>query len=468
LALYHRPDPVLDNVGARRSGVGVGALPYVVFAVGTLATLAIFGTYFYAAGGVGIFSDGIGYYAPLRSIAFDGNLEVSNEYQYFAETVSNLSGESRWPFPIPRFSKYTIGVAAVLSPFFLLGHLFALLLQRVGVPIAANGLSWPYELFYSMGSAILGICGMYLAYRAAKARVGVFAAAIAVAGIWFASSLFYYVVVVPSMSHAVSQFLVSAFLYLALTQDWLGQTRPRVLMGLTLGLACLVRPQDVLFGVVPLCLILLKWRSERRVAPRDLIALCWIGCAVALAAMLQLFVYKIQFRELAQIPYVVEGAAIQRRMASALRGPRLGSVLFWGSGGLFAWHPMVLLAVVGAFLSIRRHKESIALLLAFLLQACLIASWYAGWQGASFGGRMFSSCSLIFVMGLASLWSHAGRSRSRLLVVLLTLACVVWNLLLTLQYAARMIPAGDMFPTGQIIENQFEALPLFLERFMPR
>ena len=52
------------------------ALPYFILAVAAVTTLAIFGAYFYLAGGVGIYSDGIGYYAPLRSIVFDGNLQV--------------------------------------------------------------------------------------------------------------------------------------------------------------------------------------------------------------------------------------------------------------------------------------------------------------------------------------------------------------------------------------------------------
>jgi hypothetical protein len=439
---------------------------YIVFAAACIATFAIFCVYFYMAGGVGIFSDGIGYYAPLRSIVFDGNLDVSNEYQHFATTESKLSGEVRWPFPIPRYSKYTIGMAVVLSPFFFIGHVFAIVLQRLGIPVAAHGLSWPYEFFYSAGSVLLGLCGMYLAYRAARTRFGSFPAVVAVAGIWFASPLFYYLAIVPSMSHAVSQFLIPAFLYLALTRDWLGERRTKLLMGFTLGFAALVRPQDVLFMIVPLCLILLQWKDERKAVPKDLLALCWIGCVVALAISFQLLVYKVQFIDLASVPYLIEGTTDQRNTSFDWAHPKVASVLFSGFHGLFAWHPIVLLAVVGAFLSVRRHGEFVALLLAFFLQAYLISSWYNWWQGASFGGRMFSSCSFVFVMGLASLWSRAKTSLTSQAVVLLTSGFIVWNLLLALQFTSRMIPAEEPVSMGQIVENQLRVLPFFLAKFI--
>ncbi len=242
-------------------------LPGIVLVAACLATLAIFCAYFCLEGGEGVFSDGIGYYAPLRSLVFDGSLDVSKEYQYFATTTARLSGEARWPFPIPQYSKYSAGMAIVLSPFFFIGHLFALLLQRLGVAVSANGLSWPYELSYCTGSALLGMAGLYLAYRAARTLFGAFPALIAALGVWFGSSLFYYLAIAPSMSHAVSEFLVSAFLYLTLTQDWLGSRRARPWMGITLGLATLVRPQDVLFAVVPLWLIVLRWRSVGQGGP---------------------------------------------------------------------------------------------------------------------------------------------------------------------------------------------------------
>jgi hypothetical protein len=446
--------------------VSTNAVPYVVFGVGCITTLALFGVYFYMAGGVGVYSDGIGYYAPLRSIVFDGDLDVSNEYQHFATTVSKFSGEARWPFPIPRYSKYTIGMAVVLSPFFFTGHLAALLLRLAGVPVAANGLSWPYEFFYNIGSVILGLCGMYLSYRAAKLRFGSFAALVAVLGVWFASSVFYYLAIVPSMSHAVSQFLVSAFLYLALTRDWFKETRTGLLMGLVLGLATLVRPQNVLFVVVPLCLIALKRKGDGKVVPRYLVGLCWIGCAALFVTLAQWLVYTIQYGEVTKIPYLVEGATEQRGTSFAWANPQVASVLFSGFHGLFAWHPIVLVAIVGGFLSIKRYPEFIALLLAFFLQVYFVSSWYNWWQGASFGGRMFSSCSFIFTMGLASLWSRAKTSMTRRLVVLLTSGFIVWNILLAMQYVSRMIPVEEAVSMGQIVANQLKVVPFFFAKFI--
>lgn len=448
--------------------VSASAVPEAIFAAACVVTLAIFWVYFFMAGRVGIYSDGIGYYAPLRSLVFDGNLDVSNEYQYFATTVSRFSGEARWPSPIPQYSKYTIGMAVVLSPFFFTGHLAALILHGLGIPTATDGLSWPYEFFYSTGSLLLGLCGMCLSYRAAKRRFGSFPAIVAVVGVWFGSGLFYYLAIVPSMSHAVSQFLVSAFLYLTLTRDWIGEKRTHLLMGLALGLATLVRPQNLLFALVPLCLILLKWKSDGEVAPKDLSALGYMGCVAMLVTIPQLLVYRIQYGDLARIPYLLEGATEHVETSFDWAHPRVASVLFSGLHGLFAWHPIVLVAIAGVFLSIRKYQESIALLAVFSAQVYFVSSWYNWWQGASFGGRMFSSCGFIFVMGLASLWSRAKTSLTQWATVFLTAAFIVWNILLAMQYTSQMIPDEGALSMRQIAANQLEVLPFFFAKFLGR
>ena len=117
----------------------------IALGLAAAATLAIFFANFYLRG-FGVYGDGLGYFAPLRSICFDHNLVVTDEYQGFAATSSRFGGGNRWPHPIiPEYSKYTVGMALVLAPFYLLGHLAALFLNLLHVPGATpNGLTWPY------------------------------------------------------------------------------------------------------------------------------------------------------------------------------------------------------------------------------------------------------------------------------------------------------------------------------------
>ncbi len=141
--------------------------------------------------------------------------------------------------------------------------------------------------------------------------------------------------------------------------------------------------------------------------PERLLPLAWVGCGVLVAAAFQSLVYRIEFGSLTRVPYLIEGATAGRATSFDWLHPQVGPVLFSGFHGLFAWHPLILLAMAGGFLAARKHLQLIGLLLAFCLQAYVISSWYEWWQGASFGGRMFSSCSFGFVVGLAGLWSLA-------------------------------------------------------------
>ena len=55
--------------------------------------------------GFGIYGDGLGYFTPLRSLLFDGNLTVANEYQYYADTAGEFRREPRVFGPISEYGK---------------------------------------------------------------------------------------------------------------------------------------------------------------------------------------------------------------------------------------------------------------------------------------------------------------------------------------------------------------------------
>ncbi|MBN1867762.1 hypothetical protein JW916_10760 [Candidatus Sumerlaeota bacterium] len=434
-----------------------------VFGLAAAATLFLFLVHFRMVG-FGVYGDGLGYYAPLRSLAFDRDLDVRNEYEYFASTRSRFSGASRWPFPIPRSSKYTIGMGLVLSPFFLLGHLLALLLDSLRVShVPPDGLSWPYEMFYCLGSAVFGLIGLWASYKACRLYCGRAPSVVATLGVWFASPLFFYLAIETSMSHAVSQGLVSTFLYCTLRRDWLRDKRSALFLGLLLGLAVLVRPQNILFCCVPVLLASSAWRAN---GPGPVLkSLSLVAVGIVACAAVQVVVYRAQYGALSNVPYLIEGRRGESGTSFHWLAPRLGQVLFSGYRGLFVWHPTVLLAVVGLlFLARRDARSSAALLVAFAGQVYVVAAWHCWWQGASVGGRMFSNCTLIFALGLASLWTPL-RGRALWIAAGVTLFLMIWNTLIIAQYMTRMIPAEGPVTARELIVNQVRVVPRFLRHF---
>lgn len=439
------------------------------FGIGIAITLLVFLANFILVG-FGVYGDGMGYYAPLRSLWFDGDLKVTNEYEFFANSTSKFGGVARTTYPLPEYSKYTFGLGLILSPFFLLGHIAANILRALGFDIKTNGLSWPYEFFYCLGSVSLGIAGLNLSYRAARRFFSRFSSLMAVMGVWFATPLTFYLTLEVSMSHAVSQFLISFFLYLCVVRPWMQERRQQVLLGLVLGLGTLVRPQDFLFIIAPIILGLFEAKSGKFLPSKNYWkAIATIFLLAFLILIPQAMAYLWQFGKVNYIPYLREGADLGYKASFNWFKPQIINVLFSGFRGLLSWHPLIIMALTGMILLLRKLPIlASSLLAAFLLQLYLISSWWSWWQGASFGSRMFSNCSFIFVFGLAALWDYFADRRWQLAAIIVTGFFIVWNGLLILQYESGMIPPETPISIGQLIENQFSAIPYFYNHIFDR
>ncbi|MFN7955815.1 MAG: hypothetical protein U0610_29140 [bacterium] len=432
-----------------------GAARWVWLAAAALTAVILTATF--AKTGFGVFGDGVGYYAPLRSLAFDRDLRIDDEVARWAP--------GRWPHEIPTYSKYPIGTALVLTPFFALGHGLALGLAAAGVNVTADGYSWPYELAYCLGSALLGVAGLLLAAQAARRIAGRGGALVAVLGVWFASPVFYYLAFEPSMAHAVSEALVSLTLYLALTRDWRGRPREAATLGAALGLAALTRPQDALFAVTIGCWGIwpprsLDGRDVAHPGRRSTATMLGIAAAAALGvALIQVAVYAWTFGSVAAVPYFHEAAAAERGPTFAWLHPRIGAVLFSPLHGLFAWHPLTLVAVAGlVVLAYRDRGLGAGLLLGWLAQLWLVGAWHDWWQGAALGGRMFASSSFAFVLGLAALWRELPSRVARSTLAALTALAALWNLSLAVQYRLGLLPAESPVSLARMARGHLELL----------
>jgi len=458
-----------------------------IFVGAIIATLAVFLLKFTVTG-FGVFGDGLGYYTPLRSLLFDGNLRVDNEYQYYADTAAQFNSSPRVFGPIPEYSKYTLGLGIVLLPFFALGHLFALILHQFNGSIAVNGFSWPYELSYCLGSIVLGIASLVLSYQFARRYFSPTACLLAVGGIWFASPLSYYLLIEASMSHAVSAFLIALFLFGIFTRPWQKQWPWQVALGLIIGMAAWVRPQDVLFILIPIFVAAIAVEAPGHIVPekplssfslpsiihtikgrqfwRPLIVLISVACLMQLP---QILIYIWQYGGLEKIPYLEEGKASGSNGSFNWFQPALWQVLFSGHRGLFIWHPLILFSVIGLGITWRKlPRLNSALLMGFVAQVYFIAAWWCWWQGASVGGRMFSNCTFLFVFGLAALWDQIPGKKWQKWGLGMTLFFMIWNGFIVLQYQSAMIPPEAPIALTELYQNQFKVIPFFVNHLMEK
>src|SRR5882757_1498314 len=154
--------------------------------------------------------------------------------------------------------------------------------------------------------------------------------------------------------------------------------------------------------------------------------------------------------------------------------PAFLNVLFASNHGLFAWTPILLLAIVGLFFFWRREPLVGTPLLAAFLAFYVFIACYPDWAGiSSYGNRFFVSLTAFFILGLAVFFDRAAqlfRSRRAALAAACALLTVFafWNVGLIFQWGSHLIPARGPISFSEMAHNQFFVVPSQLSADLQR
>lgn len=418
-----------------------------------VALLPLFTAHFYA-------TDSVQYYAYLRSLAFDGDLDFTNEYTRFhamypasgidrallprvdPESGELLNVEPRTKLPI---NVAPVGSAILWAPAFALAHGGVLLAQAFGSAVEADGYSRPYIVAICFASALYGLFGLLLSYAVTRRYAGVWAATAAALVCWLASPLVFYMYVSPGWSHTGSFFATALFIWYWLRTRGTRTGKQWALLGLIGGLMTLTREQLGLFLLLPAIEALVSyWRPLRErqwQRAGHLLALHLIFLAALVVALTpQLAAYQVLNGRMAPSTEVLDKVGYDPEDPDAHGVP--GSAHFWDTlvdarpspmtgrsfaHGALLWTPVWALALLGLVLLWRRDPVLLwSLVLAFAAQVWINGSFGTTWHlSGSFGFRRLIEATPIFVLGLALL---AERTRApRPAVALLGAILVAWN-----------------------------------------
>jgi hypothetical protein len=413
-------------------------------------------------------ADEIEYFAYLRSLVFDADLDFGNEYQHFVDgNPEGLAGfrqtflERREPDTGRHINFAPLGTALLWSPLYLLAHAGVLLARAAGSGVAADGYSLPYVAAACYGSALLGWFGLLLIRDALErhAAVGEPAATWSVAALWLGTPLLYYTTLAPGFSHAASVFAVALVAWLALRLEALSETRLHdwAVAGAAVGLAGLVREQDALYGILPGGVLV--WRTLRdRDWGRGLVrGSVLLGSAIAVFTP-QLLAYR-----------AINGGFRPSRLVArkmSWSSPHFFEVLVDPGHGLFLWSPLLLVAVAGLGWALARRR--VPRLLPLLALALLLQVWVNGavesWsQAGAFGSRRFVGATVLFAFGLGPLFeSWLGRG-ARVPALAVALLAVWWNVSLMVQFGLQLMDRLRL-EWPRVAVNQVTAVPQRLGR----
>lgn len=393
--------------------------------------------------------DGNGYYAYVRSIWIDRDLEFGDEYAH-ADPKFRQAAQNYWKTPAGRtVNPWAPGSVVLWTPFFLLGHGIVLLARAFGAAIPADGFSAPYRWVVAVGSAGYGFAGLLLCRRIALQYFAPRIAFASVLALWAASSVPVYMYFLPMMAHANALFTVSLLVYYWHATRPHRRPRQWFVLGLLAGFSTAVKTETVVFTAIP-ALALFRVRRqgdpEGRAGFREggpLLAGFCLGLSPHL--IIKTLVYGRPWDT--GYEYVLP----------AFFHPRFVDVLFSSLHGMFSWTPLLLLAAAGFVLFTPKDPE---FALALGVPCALLYYLASGWQNlgvaaSSFGNRLFVSATVFFTLGLAALLDRlSGRVRFRWLGLGLA-GFSLWNALFIVQFGLGLIPRGDYFSWPQMIANQF-------------
>lgn len=412
--------------------------------------------------------DGVGYYAYVRALIVDHNLNFERDWREANPSFSagrvDASGHLRPDQYTPTGhvgNHFSIGPAILWAPFFATAHGLVLTLDHLGADIPADGFSRPYRFAVGLATAFYGFLALWLGFDLARRYVDQQWALLATLGIWFASNLPVYMYFNPTWSHAPSAFSVALFLWY-----WDRTRSPRTwaawaVLGLLAGLMMNVYyPTAVLLLLPFIESVLGLWALRGTIANGRfgrLLGQDILFAVVAAAALLPTFITK----------KIIYGSFFNLGYGERWywNSPAFFRVCFSAEHGLFSWTPILIPAVIGLlFISRSNRLLGLGAFASFLAYLYLIGC-YQDWAGiSSFGNRFFVSLTPIFVLGLAGTlqrvanWCRGARVTSAGSYAAVALL-VVWNLGFIFQWGIHLVPPRGPISWKRMAYNQVMVVP---------
>jgi len=192
-----------------------------------------------------------GYYLYLPAIFIHGDL-ISLEKSLSAREQHNTPNRYSATNPLGvdevrhigegiQVNKYTLGLAMLFAPFFLIAHLIA---SFTDYP--ADGYSLIYVYLIILSTIFYTTLGLFLLRSVLLKYVSDFTTAMSLMVVGLGTNLYFFTIFNGPMAHAYLFCLYALLMYL--TERWYAHTRPAytIAIGFTAGLITLIRPTEIL------------------------------------------------------------------------------------------------------------------------------------------------------------------------------------------------------------------------------
>ncbi len=342
-----------------------------------------------------------------------------------------------WPVPTPTGGKAiltTMGLSFLYAPFFLGGHLYAHLFGY-----ETSGFSAPYQIALILSCLFYLTIGLIFLRKFLRLYFSEPVTALTLLIVVFGTNLLHYVTDEPTMSHAYNFSLISVFLFTV--TRWYRSPRfvNAVITGALAGLITLIRPTNI---IVILFLLLYGITSFTDLGNRIVFYFRrWGLLLVMVTAFIIVWIPQFLYW------HHVSGSIFLNTYGTGGEGfffnnPQVWHLLFSYRKGWFVYTPVMFVAILGFYFLYRKNRGLFWPVLVYLLvNTYILASWWAWWNGGSFGQRSFIDMYGLMAIPLAALlaWALQKRFYTWIPIVLVITALLSLNIFQTLQYREKAL-----------------------------
>ncbi len=366
--------------------------------------------------------DDLFYFYWLRSPLIDGDVDFRNDME-LTMPPEQLERNLTWAETnrtnlglIP--NKYAVGWAIMNVPWFTVGHLTTHLSRIFGSsqrPL--NGFSRYYQIAIILGNIIYGYLGLYVCFLFLCKYLNKETAIMSTMMVWSASSMIFYSVVSPSMSHHIVFLLLGINLLFTLkTRESSKKPLNWLVLGISAGLLVITRFQCVVYLLFPAAVVVRLIFEDRRLLKYVFLALG----AILICISPQLIAWKALYGEWILYSYQGEGFN--------WTSPEIFNVLFSPMHGWIYWHPIMLLCSCALFFFGIRKRDLIIYALIVVIVTYINASWHSWWFGAAYGNRAFEGAIILVMIGYGLTYQGVSSTKlGKLTFLVISMVLVIWN-----------------------------------------
>lgn len=337
--------------------------------------------------------------------------------------------------------KYSMGLAILYAPFFLIAHLLA---SPLGFP--ADGLSLPYQYSLTIGGLVYAIIGLFYLLKILRDFFDNETSILVLIILFFGTN--YFQLTAFDGTLLAHNFLFTFYAILTFfTIKWHREQRLKyaIIIGLCIGFITLIRPSEFVSVIIPLLWYPKNqnyFRGKLNLIKSNLTHILAVILCGFLVVLPQFIYWKYATGQFFFYSYRNPGEGLD------LLHPHTLNFLFSFRKGWFVYTPIMIFSLIGFYYLYRKSLPIFLSILVFIVaDIYLISSWTTWWYaGGSFSSRSIVPAYVLLAVPIGYFIEKIKTSpmASKILFSIIGILFIILNLFQTWQFENGIISKERM------------------------